>query len=105
VPSIKCDLQDKVKPWACFCQISDSTTSYGSHSGATPNEKITSDKPTERTPMIESDATIVMPLMLRALLEAKANPGAAARIIRASRAESRKSRARRQGRLPQVRGI
>jgi deoxyhypusine synthase len=86
-----------VKPWAYFCQISDSTTSYGSYSGATPNEKITWDKLTERTPMfvIESDATIVMPLMLRALLEAKANPGAAERIIRASRAESRRSLARR----------
>jgi hypothetical protein len=54
--------------------------------------------------VIESDATIVMPLMLRALLEAKANPGAAERIIKASRAESRKSLALRQGRLPQARG-
>jgi deoxyhypusine synthase len=36
-----------VKPWAYFCQISDSTTSYGSYSGATPNEKITWDKLTE----------------------------------------------------------
>jgi len=96
VPSIKYDLQAKVKPWAYFCQISDSTTSYGSYSGATPNEKITWDKLTERTPMfvIESDATIVAPLILRALLEAKANPKAADAIIRASRAESRKSLAR-----------
>src|SRR5690606_12998688 len=37
VPSIKHDLQQPVKPWAYFCQISDSTTSYGSYSGATPN--------------------------------------------------------------------
>ncbi len=60
-----------MKPWAYFCQISDSTTSYGSYSGATPNEKITWDKLTEHTPMfvIESDATIVAPLMLGALLE------------------------------------
>jgi hypothetical protein len=67
VPSIKYDLQEPVKPWAYFCQISDSTTSYGSYSGATPNEKITWDKLTEDTPMfvIESDATIVAPLMLR----------------------------------------
>lgn len=71
VPSIKYDLQQEVKPWAYFCQISDSTTSYGSYSGATPNEKITWDKLTETTPMhvIESDATIVAPLMLQALIE------------------------------------
>lgn len=76
VPSIKYDLSLPVKPWAYFCQISDSTTSYGSYSGATPNEKITWDKLTETTPMfvIESDATIVAPLMLRALLECKAHP-------------------------------
>jgi deoxyhypusine synthase len=76
VPSIKYDLQAPVKPWAYFCQISDSTTSYGSYSGATPNEKITWDKLTRDTPMfvVESDATIVAPLMLSALLECKANP-------------------------------
>ena len=39
VPSIKYDLKQKVRPWGYFCQISDSTTSYGSYSGATPNEK------------------------------------------------------------------
>jgi len=96
VPSIKYDLQEKVKPWAYFCQISDSTTSYGSYSGATPNEKITWDKLTEDTPMfvIESDATIVAPLMLQALLECKANPKAADAVIKASRAEQKKSRAR-----------
>jgi len=96
VPSIKYDLQQPVKPWAYFCQISDSTTSYGSYSGATPNEKITWDKLTERTPMfvVESDATIVAPLMLQALLECKANPKAAAAIIKASRAETAKSKAK-----------
>lgn len=83
VPSIKYDLQKKVKPWAYFCQISDSTTSYGSYSGATPNEKITWDKLTEKTPMfvIESDATIVAPLILSALLECKRNPAEANRMI------------------------
>ncbi len=97
VPSIKYDLEKPVKPWAYFCQISDSTTSYGSYSGATPNEKITWDKLTERTPMfvIESDATIVAPLMLQALLEAKANPKAADRIIAASRKETKRFLARR----------
>ncbi|HEX7897539.1 MAG TPA: deoxyhypusine synthase family protein [Planctomycetota bacterium] len=83
VPSIKYDLKKDAKPWAYFCQISDSTTSYGSYSGATPNEKITWDKLTEKTPMfvIESDATIVVPLMLTAMLEAKADPAAAKALI------------------------
>lgn len=84
VPSIKYDLQQEAKPWAYFCQISDSTTSYGSYSGATPNEKITWDKLTEDTPMfvIESDATVVAPLILRALLECKQHPEKAAQLIR-----------------------
>lgn len=83
VPSIKYDLQKRVKPWAYFCQISDSTTSYGSYSGATPNEKITWDKLTEKTPMfvIESDATIVAPLVLSALLECKRFPKEADKLI------------------------
>jgi len=83
VPSIKYDLGEPAKPWAYFCQISDSTTSYGSYSGATPNEKITWDKLTQDTPMfvIESDATIVVPLMLSALLEAHQNPAAANKLI------------------------
>ncbi|MBX3461996.1 MAG: deoxyhypusine synthase family protein [Planctomycetes bacterium] len=96
VPSIKYDLQAPVKPWAYFCQVSDSTTSYGSYSGATPNEKITWDKLTERTPMfvIESDATVVVPLMLQALLECQRDPARADAIVKASRARTRKSLAR-----------
>jgi deoxyhypusine synthase len=83
VPSLKYDMEQEVKPWAYFCQISDSTTSYGSYSGATPNEKITWDKLTKETPMyvVESDATIVAPLMLQALLECKANPEEANKLI------------------------
>jgi deoxyhypusine synthase len=83
VPSIKYDLEEQAKPWAYFCQISDSTTSYGSYSGATPNEKITWDKLTETTPMfvIESDATIVAPLILSALLECKQDPAGAKALL------------------------
>ncbi len=57
--------------WAYFCQISDSTTSYGSYSGAVPNEKITWEKIGVDTPsfIIESDATIVAPLMFAYVLE------------------------------------
>ncbi len=96
VPSIKYDLQQSVKPWAYFCQISDSTTSYGSYSGATPNEKITWDKLTEDTPMfvIESDATVVAPLMLSALMECREQPKRANAIIKACRSVTRKSLAR-----------
>ncbi len=56
--------------WSYFCQISDSTTSYGSYSGAVPNEKITWGKLSASTPrfIIESDATIVAPLMFAYIL-------------------------------------
>ncbi|MEM6392249.1 MAG: deoxyhypusine synthase family protein [Planctomycetota bacterium] len=51
--------------WAYFCQISDAVTSYGGYSGAVPNEKITWGKLEPGTPkfMIQSDATIVAPLI------------------------------------------
>lgn len=83
VPSIKYDLGEAVKPWSYFCQISDSTTSYGSYSGATPNEKITWDKLGKDTPMfvIESDASIVVPIMLSALLECRRAPERAQMLI------------------------
>jgi deoxyhypusine synthase len=57
--------------WAYFCQISDSTTSYGSYSGAVPNEKITWEKLDITTPkfIVESDATIVAPLIFAYVLD------------------------------------
>lgn len=72
VPLIRQDLQDKEMPlWSYFCQISDSTTSYGSYSGAVPNEKITWGKLHIDTPrfVIESDASIVAPLIFQYLLD------------------------------------
>ncbi len=65
VPLIRQDLEDDVPLWGYFCQISDSTTSYGSYSGAVPNEKITWEKLSAETPrfIIESDASIVAPLI------------------------------------------
>lgn len=66
VPMLEQDLKkDDVPRWGYFCQISDSTTSYGSYSGAVPNEKITWGKLAADTPkfIIESDATIVAPLI------------------------------------------
>lgn len=71
VPMINQDLQANVPLWGYFCQISDSTTSYGSYSGAVPNEKITWGKLSKDTPkfMIESDASIVAPLIFAYLLD------------------------------------
>lgn len=71
VPMLTQDLYKKgIKCWGYFCQISDSTTSYGSYSGAVPNEKITWGKLEVDTPsyIIESDATIVVPLVFAWLL-------------------------------------
>ena len=71
VPMIRQDLEkDDIKLWGYFCQISDSTTSYGSYSGAVPNEKITWGKLSKNTPsyIVESDATIVAPLMFAHIL-------------------------------------
>jgi deoxyhypusine synthase len=66
VPMLHQDLNRTGVPlWGYFAQISDSTTSYGSYSGAVPNEKITWGKLGQATPkfIIESDATIVAPLI------------------------------------------
>jgi deoxyhypusine synthase len=72
VPMLHQDLQRTDTPvWGYFCQISDSTTSYGSYSGAVPNEKITWGKLLAETPkyVIESDATIVAPLMFALIMD------------------------------------
>ena len=70
VPLIMQDLREKCRLWGYFCQISDSTTSYGSYSGAVPNEKITWGKLDRNTPrfVIESDASIVAPLVFAYVL-------------------------------------
>lgn len=71
VPMLYQDLEQEDTPfWSYFCQISDSTTSYGSYSGAIPNEKITWGKLGVETPkfIIESDATIVAPLIFAYIL-------------------------------------
>lgn len=70
VPLIAQDLQEDCPLWGYFAQISDSTTSYGSYSGAVPNEKITWGKLDVNTPsyVIESDASIVAPLIFNYVL-------------------------------------
>lgn len=71
VPLLLQDLEKKVGFWRYFAQISDSTTSYGSYSGAVPNEKITWYKLDTDSPrfMINSDASIVAPLIFSYVLE------------------------------------
>lgn len=71
VPMMAQDLEwNDIPLWKYFCQISDSTTSYGSYSGAVPNEKITWGKLDISTPkfVVESDATIVAPLIFAYIL-------------------------------------
>ena len=72
VPMLEQDLQiHDIPRWGYFCQISNSTTSYGSYSGAVPNEKITWGKLSAATPkyIIESDAAIVTPLIFACVLD------------------------------------
>jgi deoxyhypusine synthase len=71
VPLMEQDMELDVPKWNYFCQISDSTTSYGSYSGAVPNEKITWGKLSIETPkhIIESDASIVAPLVFAIVLD------------------------------------
>lgn len=70
VPSILVDLEEKTPFWGYFAQISDAITSYGGYSGAVPNEKITWAKLDVSTPkfMIQSDASIVAPLIFAYIL-------------------------------------
>ena len=71
VPMLNQDLEREVPLWSWFCQISEASPSYGGYSGAPPNEKITWGKLTEDTPkfVIESDATIVAPLLFGYILD------------------------------------
>ncbi|MCD8140467.1 MAG: deoxyhypusine synthase family protein [Planctomycetaceae bacterium] len=71
VPMLRQDMEMDMPLWGYFCQISDSTTSFGSYSGAVPNEKITWEKLAVDTPsfIVESDATIVAPLIFAYVLE------------------------------------
>ncbi|MBI4579290.1 MAG: deoxyhypusine synthase family protein [Planctomycetes bacterium] len=72
VPVLREELGSRGVPlWSYFCQVGDSTTSYGSYSGAPPTEKITWGKIGAHSArfMIESDATIVAPLLFAYVLE------------------------------------
>lgn len=73
VPTLNQDFRGifpEVPFWGYHCQITDAVTSYGGFSGCTPSEKITWGKLSPETPnfMIESDATIVAPLIFYYIL-------------------------------------
>lgn len=71
VPCLIQDLEKEDTPfWGYFAQVSEAMTSYGGYSGAPPNEKITWGKLDTDTPrfVIESDATIVAPLIFAYVL-------------------------------------
>ena len=69
VPMLRQYVGEDVSLWSWFGQISESRPSYGGYSGAPPNEKISWGKLGVDTPrfVIESDATIVLPLILESL--------------------------------------
>jgi|TARA_B110000881_G_C18594537_1_gene530355 deoxyhypusine synthase len=69
VPMLEQDVGIKINRWKWFAQISEASASYGGYSGALPNEKISWGKLDVDTPrfIIESDATIVLPLLLMSL--------------------------------------
>ena len=71
VPMLRQDVGNDVNLWSWFAQISESRPSYGGYSGAPPSEKISWGKLSPDTPkfVIESDASIVLPLILEAILE------------------------------------
>ena len=72
VPMLNQDLERETPLWSWFAQISESSPSYGGYSGAPPNEKITWGKIAPETPkfVIESDASIVAPLLFAYVLDA-----------------------------------
>jgi len=69
VPMLIQDAGIEVPLWSWFAQISESRPSYGGYSGAPPSEKISWGKLSVDTPqfVIESDASIVLPLLLSSL--------------------------------------
>ncbi len=71
VPSIIQDHQQPCKHWRYFTHIGDAVTSYGGYSGCPANEKITWHKldPDTENHTINSDASIVAPLIFQYVLE------------------------------------
>ncbi|MFK7858810.1 MAG: deoxyhypusine synthase family protein [Granulosicoccus sp.] len=88
VPSLIQDHGEICKRWRYFSHIGDAMTSYGGYSGCPPNEKVTWDKLDTDTEnyTINSDASIVAPLIFQYIVEQIVTKAA-------SRIESRQSTA------------
>tara|TARA_B100000575_G_C23141296_1_gene664239 strand:- start:4634 stop:5578 length:945 start_codon:yes stop_codon:yes gene_type:complete len=71
VPMLRQDVGIEVDLWSWFAQISESRPSFGGYSGAPTSEKISWGKISPSTPtfVVESDATLVLPLILESILE------------------------------------
>ena len=71
VPGLIYDHEKQCKHWRYFCHIGDAVTSYGGYSGCTANEKVSWHKldPDTVNFTINSDASIVAPLIFRYVLE------------------------------------
>tara|TARA_B100000945_G_scaffold317114_2_gene319342 strand:- start:1515 stop:2354 length:840 start_codon:yes stop_codon:yes gene_type:complete len=69
VPMLRQDAKVDAPLWSWFAQISESRPSFGGYSGAPPIEKISWGKLGVDTPqfVIESDASIVLPIILSSL--------------------------------------
>ena len=81
VPSIIQDHETDCRHWRYFCHIGDAETSYGGYSGCPPNEKVTwhkLDADTENY-TVNSDASVVAPLIFQYVLEKAASSEASAR--------------------------
>jgi deoxyhypusine synthase len=65
-----CHMGEKVKHWAYFAQCTNAIVEEGGYSGAEPNEKITWDKISKKTPsfVIKGDASITVPLIFNQIL-------------------------------------
>ena len=71
IPALVFDHEKEVKCWRYFCHIGDAVTSYGGYSGCPANEKVTWHKLDVDTPnfTINSDASIVAPLIFQYVME------------------------------------
>ncbi len=71
VPALIQDHELPCRRWRYFCHIGDATTSYGGYSGCPPNEKVTWHKLDADTVnfTINSDASIVAPLVFQYVME------------------------------------
>ena len=83
VPGIIYDHELNCKHWRYFCHIGDAVTSLGGYSGCPPNEKVTWHKldPDTINFTINSDASIVAPLIFQYVMEKHAESKAKRMVV------------------------